>query len=184
MTPVQLCQSLPSRCMAAAVAAVLMLAAPAFAGGKAAASGDGELVLAGTGTREVFWIDTYTLALYLPRDMVSPAAIMDPGVAKDVRIYPVYGGDIPDDMPEAWEEELGAVLSERTMARLRDVYSRMSTGDEVIVRYRPGEGTSLSINGAPMEQIDSHAPMRAMLEMWIGPDPISQDLKEALLAGG
>jgi Chalcone isomerase-like len=66
----------------------------------------------------------------------------------------------------------------RTFSKLR----RMSPGDNVVIEYVPRRGTVFYVNGQPAGlPIGQQDFYNAILKVWLGKNPTSQDLKDALL---
>ena len=66
----------------------------------------------------------------------------------------------------------------RTFSKLR----RMSAGDNVVIEWVPKRGTVFYMNGQPAGlPIGQQDFYNAVLKVWLGKNPTSQDLKDALL---
>lgn len=144
---------------------------------------DGQtLQLAGHGTRtQWFFIELYRLGLYLPRDVRDPQAIQQPDVPKALHAQIRYDGSLPDRIPQAWRSELMPALTEQQQHALRRHYQTLSQGDVITITYAPGTGTVVRVNGTPIFEDTGHEVMAAFLDLWIGRNPVSEDLKQALL---
>jgi hypothetical protein len=56
-------------------------------------------------------------------------------------------------------------------------------GDSITIDYFPGEGTRVFINGVEKGRIAGADFNRALLKIWLGEDPVAEDLKKGLLGG-
>ena len=66
----------------------------------------------------------------------------------------------------------------RTFSKLR----RMAPGDNVVIEFVPRRGTVFYVNGQPAGlPIGQQDFFNAILKVWLGKNPTSQDLKDALL---
>jgi hypothetical protein len=66
----------------------------------------------------------------------------------------------------------------RTFSKLR----RMNPGDNVVIEFVPRRGTVFYVNGQPAGlPIGQQDFFNAILKVWLGKNPTSQDLKDALL---
>ncbi len=145
--------------------------------------GDRELVLSGQGTRSRWLMDLYRLSLYLPKGTDGLDAIRSPETPKLFRAEVVYDGFMSsDEIPEDWQHELAPATTTQEMTRIEQAYGGLSAGDVVRLSYAPGAGSTLSFNGEPVVQSSGHELMGAGLAIWLGDEPISDDLKEAVLA--
>lgn len=128
-------------------------------------------------------VDLYSVALYLPDEMPRTALIGDKTLAKAIRLEVLYDGSIPDKIPESWRQELLPVLSEAAAARLRKTYASLNFGTVVLIRYAPQHGTELVVGNEVVISEGGPELMRAFLDIWMGQDPVSEDIREALLNG-
>ena len=60
---------------------------------------------------------------------------------------------------------------------------RSSTGDDIVLTYVPGRGTVVSVKGAEKGVIEGKDFADALFSVWLGPNPVQEDLKLALLGG-
>jgi hypothetical protein len=75
-----------------------------------------------------------------------------------------------------------------TLASLRDrlelinrAYRDVREGDRYALTYVPGKGTTLRLNGSPLVTIPGHDFAAAYFRIWLGDDPISESMRDALL---
>lgn len=144
-----------------------------------------QLELAGCGTREisVFFvsIDLYVISLYLPAPPADVATILAPGTAKLVQLNVVYDGSVPNSLPDEWRTRIDDAVSAEMLRTLQGFYKRIRSGDVVTVGYTPDGGTRLHINGKAVVSRPENDLIDTMLGIWIGGDPISDNLKRLLL---
>ena len=67
------------------------------------------------------------------------------------------------------------------VAKLNQAYRTVREGDRSALTYLPGEGTFLSINGTEKARIEGADFAHRYFRIWLGRNPISDDLKNALL---
>lgn len=167
-----------------ALLALLTLAAPAAAAPPpdTLQAGGQRLELVGHGTRNaMLFIELYAVALYLPRAMSDPGAIRDAQVPKALRVEIRYDGSLPDRIPSGWRSELMPVLSPEQRETLRRRYEQLQPQDVITITYVPDTGTTVAVNGQAIIEDAGDAIVNAFLEVWIGPQPVSEDLKQSLL---
>ena len=75
-----------------------------------------------------------------------------------------------------------------SLAALRDrlelinrAYRDVREGDSYTLTYVPGKGTTLRLNGSPLVTIPGHDFATAYFRIWLGDDPISESMRDALL---
>jgi hypothetical protein len=60
-------------------------------------------------------------------------------------------------------------------------YRDVREGDSYTLTYVPGKGTTLRLNGSPLVTIPGHDFATAYFRIWLGDDPISESMRDALL---
>ncbi|HEY0510798.1 MAG TPA: chalcone isomerase family protein [Thermoanaerobaculia bacterium] len=175
---------------------VLFLALPAGAGtlagvtlpDKAEVKGQ-SLTLNGLGLRTKFFIKVYVGGLYLPQKEKAAAKVLSEDVPRRMVMHFLYGVN-KDQMCDAWSEG----LAQNTPKATPDVKKAFTTlcawmepipkGNELVLTYVPGEGTTVEINGKNKGTLPGKAVSDAVLATWIGPDPgPGADFKRAVLGG-
>ena len=137
------------------------------------------LVLNGYGERERWFLNVYGCALYAPRKSSSPAFLMAPSTPTAIRI--LVRIDPPAEPPDRWEETFRAELSRELFHRLTDAYETIVAGDELLFAYAPRAGTTAYLNDRKLFHDPGHGLMRGLLEQWLGPQPVSLNLRRLLL---
>ena len=131
--------------------------------------------------------DVYEAALYL-----APGASTQTALADDVarRLEVVYLRDIDaSDLVRAAEAVLErsvdaaslASLSAR-LAELHGWFRDVAEGDRFALSFMPGRGTTLELNGERLGSIEGADFARAYFSIWLGEEPLDDDLRAALLA--
>jgi hypothetical protein len=149
------------------------------------------LELNGAGLRTRYLFKIYTIGLYLPKKTSSAdVAISEPG-AKRLRF--VMKRTVPaDELVEAFEKALSANNSEAELAILDgrlDQFKKLllslgktNKDSEFLLDYEPDVGTHLTVDGEVKDApIPGEDLFRALLRAWLGPRPVQNDLKDALL---
>lgn len=139
------------------------------------------LVLAGEATREKVFFDLYRVAMYLPRRSRDVSYIRNAETAKAFRVEVLYGGPAPDEVPEDWRRELVPVLTAQQMARLNGAFQSLQEGDVILATFAPGAGSTISLNGRTLVSDTGNQLIEALIDLWLGRDPVSEDIKAALL---
>jgi hypothetical protein len=181
------------RLLALLVAFALPLQAAEVAGVKFDAGvrvADTQLALTGAGLRQRFIFDVYAMGLYVRDARADP--VMQPG-AKRIAIHMLRNVDadtfaqaLVDGMRPNHDEATMQALAPR-IAELNALMAQMKEakkGMAITLDWLPGTGTQMTVNGkpggAPIAGEDFY---RALLRIWLGPRPVQDDLKKALLGG-
>lgn len=130
----------------------------------------------------------YVAALYLPENGAPDDVLAD--IPKRLEIS--YLVSIPGpDFGKGAEAILERNNSPDVLARLRDridqlnaVYRDVKPGDRYALTYVPGQGTELSYNGQPLITIKGADFAAAYFGIWLGKDPIDQEMRSRLINGG
>ncbi len=61
------------------------------------------------------------------------------------------------------------------------LYRDVRKGDECWLPYRPGRGTELALNGAPLGAVEGADLAAAYFRIWLGERPVSTSLRKSLL---
>lgn len=140
---------------------------------------DTRLPLFRAAVREIAWIEIYRCALYLPSGAAPPT---DPGVIEAPLAFhvTVLADDDDPEMPDSWESRLRAEVSDRVFARMRRTYRKLDKGDVVIIDFAPGHGSSVRLNGETVLHTPDSSLIAVLVAQWLGPEPVSADLREEL----
>lgn len=146
-----------------------------------------KLVLNGAGLRKKFVIKVYTGALYLPAKQSNPAAILGADTPRRMVMHFVYDVD-KEKIAEAWEEGLEA-NTPNASADVKAAFKNLSAwmedmkeGQELVMTYVPGTGTTIVVNGKVKGTLAGKAVNDAILSTWIGAKPgPGGDFKKAVL---
>jgi hypothetical protein len=171
---------------AAALSAVEVAGVPVpetvSAGGKT-------LKLNGAGLRKKFgMVKVYVLALYLETPSKDAAAVISSDEVKSARLSmrrSVAGEKIAGSIAEGFERNSKSQLPalKSRLERFAKMFPDLKEGDEVVVTYVPGTGTKVSALGTDRGTIEGRDFADALFSVWLGPDPVQEDLKKALLGG-
>jgi hypothetical protein len=182
-----------SRLAALLIAVALPLQAAEVAGVKfddQVRLADTPLALTGAGLRQRFIFDVYVMGLYV-RD-VKADLVMQPG-AKRIVIRMLRNVDadtfteaLVDGMRPNHDAAMMQALAPRiaalsaTMAQLKEA----KKGKTITLDWLPGTGTQMGVDGRPTgAPIAGEDFYQALLRIWLGPQPVQDDLKKALLGG-
>lgn len=144
------------------------------------------LVLNGLGLRKKFMVKVYVAGLYLEQKSSDPAAILKADTPKRIVMHFVRGvskNQIVDGFNESFENNTPD--AKQTMKTEVDQFFGMlesvNNGNEIVLTYLPGAGTTVAINGKEKLTIAAPAFAPVLFSVWLGPKPPSADLKQGLL---
>lgn len=154
----------------------------------AAADSNTTLLLNGAGLREKFFIDVYVGALYLPAKTADAGAILSDDGPGSVLMHIVHSEISKKKITDGWTDGLEANLEKSELQALQprlDAFNTLFTvlrnGDVLGIEYTPDSGTAVRINGEWRGAVEGNDFFRALLKIWIGPNPISKSLKRDML---
>jgi hypothetical protein len=152
--------------------------------------GNATLQLNGAGMRTKLFFKVYVGALYLGEKKHTTAAVLSDAGAKRVAMHMLR--DLSSEkLLEAFDKGLTANNTPAELAamdaRIKEfsaifrTTNEVAKGDVITLDYFPGEGTRVSINGAEKGRVAGDEFNRALLKIWLGDEPVSEDLKKGLL---
>lgn len=150
-----------------------------------------KLTLNGIGIRYKFFFKIYIAALYLEQTTQEADEAIAAAGAKRVQMHFLYDEVSREKLVKAWndgfESNLTAVQLTRLSSRIEqfnDLFSSVVSGDIILLDYVPGHGTRVILNGTEKGVIQGEDFNQALLGIWLGPQPVSEELKDALLGRG
>lgn len=149
-------------------------------------AGGKTLVLNGLGLRKKYMVKVYVAGLYLEQKSSDPSAILKPDAAKRIVMHFVRGvskNQIVDAFNESFEDN--SPDAKQTMKSEIDqflsAFDSVKEGDEILLTYIPGTGTTVAFSGKDKLTISAPAFASVLFSVWLGPKPPSSDLKAGLL---
>ncbi len=149
-------------------------------------AGGKTLVLNGIGLRTKFFVKVYVGGLYLEQKSSDAAAILKTDVPKRVVMHFVRNvskNQVTDGFNESFENNTPD--AKKTLKAEIDQFlgalESVNDGDEVVITYLPGTGTTLTVKGKDKVTISAPSFAEVIFSVWLGPKPPNQDLKKGLL---
>lgn len=143
------------------------------------------LSLNGVGLRKKFVFSVYVVGLYLPTPARTPEAAVAPDAPKQIQL--VLKRDVDKDaivngINEGFERNSKQDLPKLRMRLLQfaQAIPDLKDGQKLVFTYVPGKGTVLGGVAKPMT-IPGKDFFDALLGVWLGKDPVDEDLRSALL---
>ena len=143
--------------------------------------------LNGTGLRAVLFIKVYVLGFYTEKKAKTTDEALAAGAWK-VQLHFMRGLEpekITDGIQDGFTKNSAAQIG-ALQARLdtfKTFFPKVAKGDVVELAWEPGKGTVARVNGAEKGSIEGKDFADALLKVWLGNDPVQDDIKEGMLGG-
>lgn len=173
-----MCLSLAAAVAFAAEVAGVKLPDSVEAGGKT-------LKLNGAGLRKKVVFKVYVAGLYLESPSKDPAAIISTDEVRSMRLHilrSLEAGKITEAITEGFEKNSKPQMPtlKARLEKFNAMFPNVKDGDEIVMTYVPGRGTSVTAKGAEQGIIEGKDFADALFSVWLGPNPVQEDLKKAL----
>ena len=150
--------------------------------------GDKTLKLNGAGVRKRAIVRVYIAGLYLENNSKDAAAIIASGETKSMRLRmmrAVEGPKISGAIGEGFQLNSASSMSELKdrLAKFAKMIPDVKEGDEIAMTWVPSQGTVISVRGTTTGTIEGRDFADALFSVWLGANPVQDDLKAALTAG-
>lgn len=149
------------------------------------------LTLNGTGITYRAVAKLYTVGLYVPQKTNKAEVVFSTGGPKELRFVMLQGMRVDEigkvitrgiEANSSREEFFRLIPAIRQMGEQFSRIRRMNANDTLSVEYVPKRGTMFYVNGQPAGlPIADPSFFPAVLRVWLGVHPTTQDLKDALL---
>jgi len=146
------------------------------------------LKLNGLGIRYKFFFKIYIAALYVTKTSHDAVDIIKSDSPKRMVMHFLYDEIPQEKLVNGWNEGFEDNLSDAERGVLQAdikqfnaMFETIKAGEVVTLDYLPAQGTVVTIKGVQKGVIKGAAFYRALLKIWIGEEPVTEELKEALL---
>jgi len=147
------------------------------------------LKLNGMGLREKMWVDVYVAGFYLEQPTAEAATAIASQQIKRVVMHFLTNKATKSKMDNAWTEGFEGNSPDQLAAlkgrldTFKGFFGNMKDGDRVEITMEPGKGTVVSFNGTEKGAVEGDDFAQALLRVWLGNRPPSEDLKAGMLGG-
>jgi Chalcone isomerase-like len=150
------------------------------------------LVLNGAGLRTKMMLKIYVVGLYVPKPMKSAEAVIAAKEPRRVRLVMKRGlgaGTIWDAFDEgiranSTPAELAALKPKLDQVeKLFKEFGDVAEGDVIDIDFTADGATNVLFKNQPKGTISGTDLQRALLQIWLGKNPVQQDVKDELLKG-
>jgi len=146
------------------------------------------LHLNGAGVRTKFVFDIYVAAFYTASPVKEVSDIKLDADPMRMAMHFVYDEVSKDKLVDGWNDGFEDNLSDTQLKQLKSriklfnsLFKTVRKGDVILLDYIPGKGTLVTINNKNMGRVTGDEFFHALLMIWLGEDPVGDDLKAALL---
>ncbi|HLN79875.1 MAG TPA: chalcone isomerase family protein [Thermoanaerobaculia bacterium] len=144
--------------------------------------------LNGAGLRKKVVFKVYVGGLYLENPSKDAATVISSDQIKRMQLSVLRSlstKQVTEAIEEGFEKnskaQMGALKSR--LEKLKTMIPNVENGDQILLTYVPGRGTVVSAKGAEKGVIEGKDFADALFAVWLGPNPVQEDLKKALLGG-
>jgi hypothetical protein len=151
------------------------------------ASVDGKtLKLNGAGLRKKAIFKVYVAGLYVETPARDAAALLSSNQIKSMHLRmmrSLKGKQIGESIEEGFARNSKAQqdkLKDR-LAKFTAMIPDVEEGDDIVMTWVPDHGTKVTVRGTDRGTIEGRDFADALFAVWLGPDPVQDDLKKALV---
>jgi len=146
------------------------------------------LKLNGAGIRKKAIFKVYVAALYVETPSKDAASLVASSQVKSMRLHMlrnVEGPKISGAIVEGFENNSKEALPklQARLDQLAKMIPDVKEGDEIDLTWVPDKGTQVAVRGTATGTIEGRDFADALFAVWLGPNPVQADLKQALAGG-
>ena len=146
------------------------------------------LKLNGLGIRYKFFFKIYIAALYVENTSNDADQIIHAKTGKRIHMHFLYDEVTKDKLVAGWLDGFESNLSKQQYRVLKpkieqfnQMFETVKRGDQIFLDFIPGRGTRVTIKDRPQTIIEGSEFYAALMKIWLGDSPVTQDLKNDLL---
>ncbi len=143
------------------------------------------LKLNGAGVRKKAIFKVYAAGLYVETPSKDPAVLISSSQAKSMHLWmlrDVAGPKISGAIAEGFELNSKSALPQlkSRLDQLAKLIPDVKDGEQIALTWVPDKGTIVTVRGTDVGTIEGRDFADALFAVWLGPDPVQDDLKKAL----
>jgi Chalcone isomerase-like len=148
--------------------------------------GSTNLVLNGLGLRSKYMVKVYVAGLYLEQKSSDAGAIIKADAPKRIVMQFLHGVS-KSEMADAFNEGFNDNSPDAVKTMKPDIdrflaaVDGVKVGEQMVLTYVPGTGTTLAINGKDKVTIAGPAFGQVIFSVWLGPKPPTAAVKKGML---
>lgn len=144
--------------------------------------------LNGLAIRYKFIFKIYAAALYTEQPSHSADTLLKSNVVNRMQMHFIYNEVSKEKLVNGWLEGFEKNLSQQQFNELKpridqfnSLFETVHEGDNIILDYLPSLGTRVTIRDKVKGIIKGSDFNQALLKIWLGEHPVSNDMKQGLL---
>jgi hypothetical protein len=146
------------------------------------------LRLNGAGLRKKMVFKVYVAGLFLETPSKDASTVISSDQVKSMQLSVLRSlstAQINEAINEGFEKNSGSQMAalKARLARLNAMIPNVEKGDQILLTYVPGRGTVVAAKNAEKGVIEGKDFADALFSVWLGPNPVQEDLKKSLLGG-
>ena len=146
------------------------------------------LKLNGAGLRKKVVFKVYVAGLYLETPSRDAATVISSDQVKRMQLSvlrSLSSHQVSEAIEEGFEKNSKANMAalKPKLEKLETMIPNVEKGDQILLTYVPGKGTVVSAKNVEKGVIEGKDFADALFSVWLGPSPVQEDLKKALLGG-
>jgi hypothetical protein len=143
------------------------------------------LKLNGAGIRKKAIFKVYVAGLYVETPSKDASALLASGEAKSMHLWmlrDIKGANVSSAIADGFQLNSKAALPQLQprLDQLAKMIPDLKEGDQMAMSWVPDKGTVVSVRGTDVGTIEGRDFADALFAVWLGPNPIQDDLKVAL----
>jgi hypothetical protein len=146
------------------------------------------LILNGAAIRTKLFFKIYIAALYVAEKSSKAETLLTSATAKRMVMHMLYSEVEKEKLTTAWQEGFQKNLKpadfiaiKPRLDRFNALFSTLRKNDVALIDFVPGIGTRVTIRGEEKGVIEGDDFYRAVLSVWIGAEPATDDIKIGIL---
>jgi hypothetical protein len=144
--------------------------------------------LNGLAIRYKFIFKIYAAALYTEQPSHSADTLLQGNTVKRMQMHFIYDEVSKEKLVNGWLEGFEKNLSQQQFNALKpridqfnSLFETVHEGDNIMLDYLPSQGTRVTIRDKVKGIIKGNDFNQALLKIWIGEEPVNDDMKQGLL---
>lgn len=148
------------------------------------------LQLNGAGVRKKMVFDVYVAALYTPRQTSDAQAVLNTKVPKRLQLTllrTVEGRALVQSLKDGLQDNVSATQYAAYADKVKELEQILlqaqtaKAGEVITLDFLPGQGSKIQFQGRVLGVVSGDDFARDLLQIWLGKQPVQQDLKTKLL---
>ena len=144
------------------------------------------LKLMGMGLRKKLWVKVYLASLYLEAPTEDPARVISSDQIKRVQmnmLRDLERGKIIEAIQQGFEKNSGPQMPQlkERLDQFMLAIPDLRGGQTIVITYLPGRGTLVQAGSAAEVVVPGKDFADALFAVWLGKQPVDDDLKQEML---